>query len=137
MINLFTYGSLMCGDIMHQVSGEKNLYFPAQLKNYFCSCIKNEPYPGMHPSPGQTISGIVYVDLSSEALVRLDHFEGEYYERREVTVECLEIGTTPAFGYVVKPQYRHILTGTPWSYDEFLKNGKERFEKNYFGYGEI
>ena len=86
MINLFTYGSLMCGDIMFKAAGCKLQYSQALLSNFFRSKIHNEEYPGIIPKPGCTVAGVIYFDLSPEAIKRLDLFEGELYERREEVV---------------------------------------------------
>ncbi|MFW2364833.1 MAG: gamma-glutamylcyclotransferase family protein, partial [Desulforhopalus sp.] len=63
MINLFTYGSLMCSDIMFPVAGCRPHYTRAILKDYFRSEIVNEEYPGITPQPGALVNGIVYYNL--------------------------------------------------------------------------
>lgn len=137
MINLFTYGSLMCADIMLEVSGQKTRHQAAHLNNYFCSQIHNETYPGITPVTGERVSGVVYFDLNTRALEKLDAFEGEYYERKDVDVQCSGTTPTKAMAYIIKPEYRKILTGTPWSFEDFLQRGKKEFETHYIGFTHI
>jgi hypothetical protein len=47
MLNLFTYGSLMCDDIMNKVAGCHADRHQATLKDYFRAKIRGEEYPGI------------------------------------------------------------------------------------------
>lgn len=137
MTNLFTYGSLMCDNIMCQVSGEKPKHQKAFLNDFFCSQIHGETYPGICLYSGHRVEGVLYYDVSQSALARLDSFEGEYYKRKEITAHCPPHKEIPAAAYVIKPQYTHLLTGKTWHYEEFLRHGKKNFEANYVGFNRI
>lgn len=137
MTNLFTYGSLMCDDIMLQVSGVQPKHQKARLIGFFCSQIQGETYPGIHPAAEHYVEGVLYFDVCESAIAKLDTFEGEYYERNEITVLCSSEGEIAATAYIIKAQYNHLLTGKSWSYDNFLRHGKEEFEANYFGFNKI
>jgi len=137
MTNLFTYGSLMCDDIMLQVSGENPRHQKARLNGFFCSQMHGETYPGICPDVEHIVQGVVYFNVNQSALARLDSFEGEYYQRNEITVLCSPQGEIVATAYIIKPQYNHLLTGKLWSYDEFLRHGKKAFEANYVGFKKI
>jgi gamma-glutamylcyclotransferase (GGCT)/AIG2-like uncharacterized protein YtfP len=134
MINLFTYGSLMCSDIMVKVAGCQADSSPALLNNYFRSNIRDREYPGITPRPGTMVTGVLYLNLSSEAIQRLDTFEGELYQRQFVEVVTEHHGMLKAMTYVIKPQYRDLLTDEEWSFTYFLAVGKKRFEETYFGF---
>ena len=137
MTNLFTYGSLMCDDIMLQVSGTKPSHQKARLNGFFCSQIHGETYPGIHPDVQHIVEGVLYFDVNQSALARLDSFEGEYYQRNEITVICSPQTEISATTYIIKPQYNHLLTGKTWSFDDFLLHGKKEFEANYVGFKKI
>lgn len=137
MVNIFTYGSLMCNDIMFGVSGCEAESCKATLKDYYRSKIKNEEYPAVLPRFKAEVEGILYFDLSESAIARLDAFEGEYYDRQGVQVWTGENVAKAAMIYVIKPQYYNLLTYSEWSYDRFLKVGKQKFEEAYFGFNEI
>ena len=137
MINLFTYGSLMCRDIMFKVADCRVDSDQAILHNFFRSKIQNEEYPGIAPRPGAVVSGVLYLGLVPEAIHRLDIFEGELYERQEVEVMSENHGSARAMTYVIKPSYRDLLTGENWSYGYFLAVGKEKFKATYLGFRAI
>ena len=137
MINLFTYGSLMCSDIMAKVASCKTECTQATLHNFFRSKIRNEEYPGIITQQHATVPGVLYFRLSAEAIHRLDLFEGEMYHRQEVAVITENNHPVTAMTYVIKPEYRHLLTDKEWSLTEFLAVGKVKFEKSYFGFQEF
>lgn len=137
MINLFTYGSLMCSDIMFPVAGCRPGYTRAVLKDFFRSEIIHEEYPGITPQPGALVTGIVYFNVPLPAIRRLDIFEGELYARQHIQVATEEYGPIEAMTYVIKPEHSRILTNREWSYEKFLASGKKKFTDAYFGFDEI
>ncbi len=134
MINLFTYGSLMCSDIMIKVSGCHADFSPARLNNFFRSNIRDREYPGITPRSGAMVTGVLYHNLSFEAIQRLDVFEGELYQRQFVEVVTERHGILKVMTYVIKHQYRNLLTDEEWSFNYFLAVGKKRFEETYTGF---
>jgi gamma-glutamylcyclotransferase (GGCT)/AIG2-like uncharacterized protein YtfP len=137
MINLFTYGSLMCSDIMFKVADQRIDFTQANLSNFFRSKITNREYPGIVAQRGALVPGVLYFDLSVEALGRLDLFEGDMYRRQDVEVITEKGGPTSAMTYVIKPQHADLLTGAEWDFADFLTVGKEKFKETYFGFQEI
>ena len=135
--HLFTYGSLMCADIMQRVAGCRAQSTEAALRDFFRSAIHREDYPGIVPRPGATVAGVLYLNQPTEAVRRLDVFEGELYERREVEVVSPEYGACAAMAYVIKDCYRDRLNHKEWSYAQFLATGKAKFEKAYLGFDRI
>lgn len=134
MVNLFTYGSLMCSDIMFKVAGCQVEFSQAVLNNFFRSKMHGREYPGIVEQPKAQVSGVLYRNLSPEALRRLDVFEGNMYQRQEVEIMITDRGLAMAMTYVIKPRYRDQLTDEEWDYDFFLAFGKKKFEKTYFGF---
>ena len=86
---------------------------------------------------GNRVKGVLYFNVDPTALMRLDNFEGEYYERSEVSVQTESNTIVSAMTYIIKPQYRQLMTGTAWSYEEFLHTGKRQFEMHYVGFAKI
>lgn len=134
MVNIFTYGSLMCRDIMSRVADCRIESDQAILDDFYRSKIQNEEYPGIVPQSGSKVSGVLYLNLSSEALQRLDLFEGELYQRQEVEVRSENNGKVRAMTFVIKPGYGDRLTGEAWSFNHFLAVGKKRFQASYLGF---
>jgi gamma-glutamylcyclotransferase (GGCT)/AIG2-like uncharacterized protein YtfP len=137
MVNLFTYGSLMCDDIMFAVVNCQLERSNAVLKGYYRTKVQNEEYPGIIPQSDSQVDGVLYLDLPEAAIEQLDVFEGEYYDRQGVQIYSEKFGETDAMTYVVKPQYCHLLTYTEWSFADFLEVGKQKFERAYFGFRDI
>jgi gamma-glutamylcyclotransferase (GGCT)/AIG2-like uncharacterized protein YtfP len=136
MANIFTYGSLMCEDIMIRVAACRPKALPASLSGYRRSRLHGLEYPAIFPARGGEVSGILYLDLNPEALERLDIFEGEMYSREELVVNAGG-KPLPAMAYVLKKPCHHLLTGKEWHLAEFLQGGKARFEAAYLGFASL
>lgn len=134
MLNLFAYGTLMCDDIMQEVSGCRLSHGPGILQGYSRRSVKGEYYPGLVPDNEGRVEGVVFRNVPDSAWDRLDRFEGEMYARRPVRIELNDGATLPAAVYVVKPQFRDHLEPSEWNFADFLRTGKARFQKNYRGY---
>ena len=137
MTNLFTYGSLMCDDIMFAVVNCQLERGDAILNDFYRSNVRNQEYPGIIPQVGAQVDGVLYLDLPETAIEQLDVFEGEFYEREVVQVRTEKFDEMNAMAYVIKPDYSHILTYTEWSYTHFLETGKQKFEMAYLGSHDI
>ncbi|MDY6990752.1 MAG: gamma-glutamylcyclotransferase family protein [Thermodesulfobacteriota bacterium] len=134
MENLFAYGTLMCDDIMEEVSGFHLAYVVGILKGYSRWCVKGEHYPALVPDEEGRVEGVVYQNLSNGAWDRLDRFEGEMYTRESVEVELADGTTVPAAAYVVRAEFLNHLDQADWDFEDFLRNGKARFQNHYKGY---
>ncbi len=137
MQNLFAYGTLMCEDVMAEVSGCRLSFGPGILKGFSRRAVKGEPYPAMVPSGQGLVEGIVYHNVPEPAWRRLDAFEGEMYARRPVQVELADGGTLWAGTYVMQRTFLSVLEAFDWNFETFLSHGKENFEKQYKGYRAI
>jgi len=134
MSHLFAYGSLMCADIMHDVSGYDVPGIGGVLNDYRRLVVRGEHYPGLLPVHGAAVEGVVYWDVPMSAWERLDRFEGEMYLRQSVDVALKHGGIVQADAYVVRPEFRHRLEDSDWDFGEFLRIGKVRFQRHYQGY---
>jgi gamma-glutamylcyclotransferase (GGCT)/AIG2-like uncharacterized protein YtfP len=135
--DLFTYGSLMCEDIMAEVAGLRLACTPAILAGYHRFLVRNEQYPGVIEAPTGTVAGIVYHGLTPEAWARLDRFEGEMYDRRPVTARYEDNTEAKVDCYVFRSEFAHRLTATEWDYAAFLRDGKALFQSQYCGFKAI
>lgn len=135
--NCFTYGSLMCDDIMTRVTGGAFSSTAARLKGYARHPVRDETYPAIVPKAGACVAGRLYHGLDTRALQRLDAFEGEMYARTTVAVEPAHGGTAQAEAYVLRPAWAHLLAPGDWDFDDFLARGKAQFLARYMGFGAI
>jgi hypothetical protein len=136
-MHCFTYGSLMCDDIMAAVCGLPVGGLdsrPARLADFVRHPVRGETYPGMVAAPGQAVEGRVYLNLPASAWPRLDTFEGEYYERQSVRVALAERSELAAETYVFRPQFDPLLGEGDWDFEAFLREGKARFGALYLGF---
>jgi len=137
-MNLFTYGTLMVPEIMHQVAGCVLQSSEVTLEGYVRYGVRGEQYPGVTAQVGSRVEGILYLDVGSEPLRRLDAFEGRMYRRESVrVVQKSDQRELAAMVYVFRPEYEHLLTGEPWDLQRFMQNGRAIFESEYEGYGEL
>ena len=131
----FTYGSLMCDDIMAQVSGVSVRGESARLLGHARHPLQGEDYPGMVALAGHEVAGVLYRDLPASAWPRLDEFEGGMYERRAVSVELGNGELVEAWTYLFRPAFHHLLLPGDWDFQRFLAEGKARFQRHYLGFG--
>ena len=85
---LFTYGTLMCEDIMNAVTGFCHKAFPARLQDFRRLAVKHASYPGIIRAEGYFVEGWVYSGISDAALSLLDRFEGDMYKRLRGARSC-------------------------------------------------
>ncbi len=134
MKNLFTYGTLMCDDIMYEVSGVRLSWASSVLQDYARYSVKGQDYPAVVYEEGISVDGVLYFDVPESSWFRLDRFEGSMYERHSITVE-LEDGTVEqADTYVIHPDFIHHLSGVAWDYDAFLRESMMRFQCSCRGF---
>jgi len=135
--HIFAYGSLMIRDVMRAVTGRDFLSLPAYLRDHARYSVRGESYPGMIPAKGIRTEGILYLDLDSAAVNRLDDFEGEWYERLPVRVYTREGSTLEAETYLFKSEYRGLLTKDAWDLELFTRNHLRTFMANYKGFRDL
>lgn len=138
MMNIFTYGTLMDREIMATVGGCSPERMAATLHNFVRYRIKNEEYPGIVPHGGSKVVGVLYLDVPSEAIERLDLFEGQMYMR--IPVDVLETGSDavrPAMVYVIRPEYAERLSSEDWDFEIFMERGKQLFASCYQGFDDL
>jgi len=130
----FTYGSLMCEDIMGAVCAFPATSLPARLDGFRRHPVIGEDYPGMVPAAGATVAGRLYLDLPASAWPRLDAFEGDAYRRETVEVALADGRRLAAWTYVFKPALAARLGAGDWDFERFLATGKARFTRRFIGF---
>lgn len=133
----FTYGSLMCQDIMARVAGLDVRGEPAWLGGHSRHPVRGETYPGLVADSGGRVDGTLYRGLGDTALVRLDAFEGAMYERRAVRVNPVGGGEVDAWCYIFRHEYLDLLLPGDWDYAAFLAHGRQSFEARYLGFAAL
>jgi len=133
-MNLFAYGTLMCPDIMAEVSGLQRPVTPANLRGYRRLRVTGEDYPALLPDAAGAVAGVIYQDIPETAWALLDRFEGEMYVRAGAQVELADGTNAAAQTYVINGCFSSCLEEIEWDFAEFLCAGKKRFRSSYKGY---
>ena len=134
MIHIFTYGSLMFEQVWNEVVQGDYQSYPGTVSGFVRRSIQHEHYPAMLPGPvNETVEGVLYLDIDSEDLTRLDQFEGSIYDRQDVQV-MTENNIYAAQTYVIKDSYRNLVSDREWDPDKFEDEGIHQFLGGYFGF---
>jgi len=136
-MNLFAYGTLMDTEIMAGVSDCRPAQHTACLSDYRRLSVSGEVYPALVEETAGRVAGVLYTGLPESAWPRLDRFEGEIYQRISITVVDREGWLHPAETYLCKPEFRHLLADSDWSFEKFLESGKRLFAEEYRGFEAI
>ena len=134
MTHIFTYGSLMFEQVWNEVVRGDYQSFPGTVSGFIRRSIQHEHYPAMLPGPvNATVMGVLYLDIDSEDLTRLDQFEGSIYDRRDVQV-MTDNNIYAAQAYVIKDSYQNLVSDREWDPEKFQDEGIHQFLGGYFGF---
>jgi len=134
MVHVFTYGSLMFDLIWSNVVEGSYEQVNGTIFGFERRCIRNELYPALIPGPvSSSVDGVLYFNVNTADLQRLDSFEGSYYARQTLQVHT-ENNLFLAESYVLAAAYRRIATKKAWDPEQFGDEGIERFISTYFGF---
>jgi len=133
-MNIFTYGSLMFPEVWERVTGLSGAGQPAWLADHAARQIRGQTYPALVKAGGERTEGVLYADVTPEAVERLDVFEGGFYERVMVGVSVGEGAATSAWVYrAVQPDDPDILEEC-WDRDRFQQDHLGRFLRDDPGF---
>ena len=126
--NLFVYGTLQYPAIAAAVAGRSLEGECAVLDGFGRFAIRGEPFPGIVPSPGDAVEGLLYTGVDGSIRRRIEAWEGGYYRRDAITVrrhtDGIEIA---AETFVVRPRWRHILMHTGWDVEAFEREWHDAY----------
>jgi gamma-glutamylcyclotransferase (GGCT)/AIG2-like uncharacterized protein YtfP len=130
-INFFAYGTLLFKELWNNVVGENDYKrILSFVKGYSIYKIKNEVYPGIIKSTEyDVVYGMTYLNIDENIIKTLDHFEGEYYERKKINIANTSYNELECFAYFIKPEYYKLLSKEKWDPLWFKENGFDEFKK--------
>ena len=117
-MNVFTYGTLMFPDVMKTVVGACSPGEAARAVGLRRTRLKGLIYPAVYECRGAVVEGVLFQEVLETALPRLDYFEGDEYERREVSVE-LNGAVVSAWCYVLPESNAEMIDARPWEIETF------------------
>ncbi|HIF50652.1 MAG TPA: gamma-glutamylcyclotransferase [Thiotrichaceae bacterium] len=106
---------------MQSVTGCNLKSVAATLAGYQRFKFKDKTYPGIIENKACFVEGMLYQDLDEQTLSLLDHFESVLYERCLLNVVVNQMESEKAFAYVVKDEYRSLLSEEEWDLGEFKR----------------
>jgi len=135
-MHLFTYGTLIFPEVWQAVVGRPFATIAGHVSGYALHRVRDAVYPGMvATTTGAPVAGIVYLDVSDDAVARLDRFEDDFYQRCTVAVVCDDGRLREADTYLVPEQRRAELTDEPWTCQAFAESGDlSHFMARYKGF---
>jgi gamma-glutamylcyclotransferase (GGCT)/AIG2-like uncharacterized protein YtfP len=131
MNRLFCYGTLQVPEVIRAVTGRTYSAIAAILHGYAIYRVKDAEYPGIIPSAGSEIEGVVYDNVSDNDLKVLDLFESDLYRRQLLEVKLPDNKIRKAWCYVIPEKNKSMLTDDVWRLKDFLEHGLESFMKGY------
>ncbi|ARU55700.1 hypothetical protein OLMES_1625 [Oleiphilus messinensis] len=126
----FVYGTLLIPDVIQAVLGRLPDAQPARLQGYGAYLLKGQVYPAIRKeSPLRNTSGLLYHGLCSAEWQRLDDYEGQWYQRKLITVLTGKppLARTQACTYILRTSFTRLLTDRPWDLEHFKKIEQSRY----------
>jgi gamma-glutamylcyclotransferase (GGCT)/AIG2-like uncharacterized protein YtfP len=138
-MHVFTYGTLMFPEVWQAVVGRLFESVGGNAAGFEVFRVRDAVFPGIIPGDGAcSVRGVVYLDVDSGSLERLDRFEDDFYERRALSIDCSDGRERLAEAYVVPLEKRNVLTSEPWTREAFLASGGlEQFISRFAGFGRV
>jgi len=119
---LFVYGTLMNDEVMSELIGRIVESSTATLAEFKCLSVSGQSYPGIRPSKGSRVDGLLLHGLSRAEMKILDNYEGDQYQLESVSVDVRVDRPVKCLTYVFKPEFYHQLSDESWCNHAFRKN---------------
>lgn len=127
MSTCFVYGTLMAEAVFSRVvfgstaleSNQDVYYTDGTLKDHKRYMLKDRDYPGVMACAGAEVQGKLVHNVDKLAMIKLDHFEGDEYERQQVTVTSDKGEQVQAYIYLWLD--KSLVIDKEWNYDDFVK----------------
>lgn len=125
-IHVFTYGSLMYGDIFEEVTGCLPERVCARAYGWQRFGLIDLAYPGACPVNEQErfIEGMLWLNVSQTALDALDRFEGDQYRR--VQIKAALDGQAPCQAFIYEWLLPELTRGQ-WDPEAFEREHRHNF----------
>jgi gamma-glutamylcyclotransferase (GGCT)/AIG2-like uncharacterized protein YtfP len=138
-MHIFTYGTLMFPEVWAAVAGRAYESVAAELGAYAVYRVDGAVFPGIvAANSDDVVPGIVYLDVDTAAVARLDRFEDDFYIRRTLTIACDDGRERRADAYVVPAEQRAVLTDERWTREAFIASGGlEEFLRRFAGFARV
>jgi len=126
-MDLFFYGTLMDLDVLARVLGRPvapGILQVATLSGWRRVRAAGEAYPILLADPAGMVEGRLASGLSAEDVARLDRYEGDSYERVEISVSA---GGKPRAVQIYRPRAHVQADPKPWDFAAWVATEKAGF----------
>lgn len=135
-MNLFIYGTLLVPKIWEAVTGcPETKMLPATLAGYQIHRVKSADFPAITKGVDSDafVVGRVALDISTEALRRLDAYEDDFYDRLPVKVSVSGIVYDADTYVIASSMAAETLSTESWTLDWFEKNALDNYWNRVIG----
>lgn len=126
-MDLFFYGTLMDLEVMSRVLGRQmppDTLQPATLSGWRRVRALDQAYPILLADPAGAVEGRLASGLSAEDVARLDRYEGDGYDRVEISVSA---GGGPRAVQIYRPRAHVQADPKPWDFAAWVAGEKAGF----------
>lgn len=128
-MHVFTYGTLMFGEMMKALTGRTFPTVPASVQGYKRIKLKGENFPGLIPMENERTHGIIHRDVDPESFKLIDALEDDFYDRSVLEIRGDNGEFYRALTYVINQPSLPFLTLDSWDPDEFKEKHFQDFKK--------
>lgn len=125
MQHIFVYGSLLFPEITKKLTGKSFKTFPAILEGYKMYGVRDCDYPAIVQQEGSKTVGLLIENMDDLSLAIISFYEGEEYEKRQVTVNS-DSKSTDVLTFVWVNGYE-FLVNEEWDFRKFEKSSLEHY----------
>jgi len=100
---LFVYGTLVFAEVVERLLGRLPEVARAAAPGWSTRMLPAKPYPGLVPDSMSAAGGLLFLDLTASERRLLDDYEGEEYQRVDMTVVDEGGRMVEAQTYVIDP----------------------------------
>ena len=134
-MNIFCYGTLMFPEVWSVVVKGQYTARVGYINGYERRAVKAETYPCViAASANERLQGVVYLDVDTTDVLRLDRFEGAYYRRINTPCSFEDGSDGEVDVYLFRDAYHHLVSSRPWDLEQFKKSGMAKFLADYKGF---
>jgi len=130
-MDIFVYGTLRDASIRDAVLGHAvSRVTPATIRGYEARLVRGHDFPIIRPFPESMTKGEILHDLSEEDVYALDKFEGDTYDRKDMTALLQDGREQTVNVYVDCGIYED---GGPFDLDQWVSNMRHGFISTFMG----
>ncbi|WP_167610364.1 gamma-glutamylcyclotransferase family protein [Maribellus sediminis] len=128
MQHVFVYGTLLFPEILEGLTGRTFSVQKAELYNFKRLRVAEGDYPAIIAAEGESVSGMLVLNVDARSMELLRFYEGEDYDCRKLEVKLKKQSVfAHVFTWNNDPG---LLTESDWN----LKNFEQHFLQDYIRY---